>query len=485
MWISGSPGVGKSAVASTLVTNLTERRRLAAYFFFRRDEANLGDPATLWRTVAYDLARFHPPVKFAMAEFLKRPGFRDSDILLHFRCLIEDILKKFSDDLSETPPVIVIDALDECGIDDSNSPQRRILLDTLNHWSDIPRSFKLIVTSRNDRIPESFHDPQICYKVVLETGDSVTNEAKVDIRHFVEHWLKSIRPAFGLPFTWPGERAMDQLVERAAGLFIWAKTAMEFIGEKWGDPDDKLKLVLAGNLGEHSKNIDKLYQDILQFSFADANKSTLALFKDVVGAIIVAKVPLHRDDLKYLPDELDDKSNRQLSSILYHLSSVIDFVGTLRIRHLSFAEFMCDPNRCCDRRFVIDPRKQHLDLALASLRVMTTELRFNICGLESSYFRNDDVEDLQSRISVSIPTHLAYSCRFWADHLSSLTVTDKNTLQLLLEGTRTLFYVNLLYWLEAMSLLKAIPASNTALVTASKWLRVSFIIILWKIYVFI
>jgi DNA replication protein DnaC len=34
LWISGSPGAGKSALASSLVSDLTKRRRMGARFFW-------------------------------------------------------------------------------------------------------------------------------------------------------------------------------------------------------------------------------------------------------------------------------------------------------------------------------------------------------------------------------------------------------------------------------------------------------------------
>jgi hypothetical protein len=80
LWISGSPGSGKSAVASSLVSELIKRQRLASHFFCKRDHDRLGDPAVLWRTVASDLARFHPGVKASLLEFLKKADFRDTDI---------------------------------------------------------------------------------------------------------------------------------------------------------------------------------------------------------------------------------------------------------------------------------------------------------------------------------------------------------------------------------------------------------------------
>src|ERR1700730_6687521 len=113
--ITGNPGAGKSAIASSLVAKLTLQQRLGSFFFFKRGDSNLGNPAALWRTVAHDLARFHPSIKSSLIDFLNLPGFRDTDILLHFKAMIEDILTRNCSPLSSRPPVIIIDALDECG----------------------------------------------------------------------------------------------------------------------------------------------------------------------------------------------------------------------------------------------------------------------------------------------------------------------------------------------------------------------------------
>jgi hypothetical protein len=55
LWLSGGPGAGKSAIASSIVSKLSERCRLGSHFFFRRGDVALSDPAVLWRTMAYDL----------------------------------------------------------------------------------------------------------------------------------------------------------------------------------------------------------------------------------------------------------------------------------------------------------------------------------------------------------------------------------------------------------------------------------------------
>jgi hypothetical protein len=110
-----------------------------------------------------------------------------------------------------------------------------------------------------------------------------------------------------------------------------------------GLPDKQLEHVLDGNLGE-GDNVTKLYRQILELSFRDASHRLLYVFNLVVSTIILAKIPIHVDDLAQFT--LLPKSS--INFILDKLSSVISVgrVNGIRITHLSFAEFMCDYRRC-------------------------------------------------------------------------------------------------------------------------------------------
>lgn len=158
VWLAGGPGAGKSTIASSLVSKLTVRRRLGASFFFRRGNATLSDPTALWRTIAYDLALFEPVFSRNLIKALKErkidPGW--PDIALHFKIMIQELLMKTYDHTpAHTIPVILIDVFDECDSDHFPA-QRKALLDTLTQWSHLPKKFKLIVTGRDDRVPQPF-----------------------------------------------------------------------------------------------------------------------------------------------------------------------------------------------------------------------------------------------------------------------------------------------------------------------------------------
>src|SRR5450432_2070782 len=92
--INGHPGVGKSAITSSLVENWRSSGRLGSSFFFRRGRANVMTPNALWRTVAYDLGRRYPSIRKHLVTVLNAnetlPSTSNADTL--FRQLIHEAL---------------------------------------------------------------------------------------------------------------------------------------------------------------------------------------------------------------------------------------------------------------------------------------------------------------------------------------------------------------------------------------------------------
>ena len=504
LWISGSPGVGKSAIMSSLESRLRTIGRFGASFFFDRGNVSLSDPTALWRTVAFDLARKYPLMAKRLVKNLRDdkvdPG--RPDIESHFKHLIQEPLSYMcqlsaaagdaggkrgesrkaneefwhgagvvtEDWLEEgegaiKPPVIIIDALDECDSDDSQSLQRNILLNTLTCWSRLQPSIKLVVTSRDERIPPSFAD--VCDHIVLETGDLVSQEENDDIQTFMECRFAEIAPRYpSLPPTWPGHPTIKRLTECAAGLFIWADTAIRYIEQ--GIATERLDLILAGHFPEGDR-IDSLYRQILDTSFKDTKSQICQKFKAVVGAIVLAKTPLrYVDIMHFIGQRIDHPS---IDFILQKLSSVLSIGtpdGCVHVSHVSFTEFVCDSERC-HAKFAI-PRSTHNGcMALACLQNMNNRLKYNICRLETSYLRNDDVLDLPSRIEKMISPCLLYSCRFFAEHLSD-SANDNTSL---LEEIKSFLHTNLLYWLEVISLCNQVSEAVTCLHILTGWLEVS------------
>jgi WD40 repeat protein len=469
--LSGSPGAGKSTITATVVSKLDNQQRLGSSFAFQHDDSSLSDPVAVWRTVASDLARFSPGVRRTLVEILKGVDPGKTDIDQQFRRLIEGPLIKNLDELSYNPPVVVLDALDECDSDRSRSDHRKRLLGTLTKWRSLPQVFKLIVTSRDERLPNSFR--QVCKPVTLHTGSRVTAGTSDDITLFFRTRFADISEQYPSLSSWPGESTIERLTRRAAGLFIWAETLIRFVGNEQGAPDDQLDLVFCGDFGEEGDIMTRLYRRILDVSFGCSNQALLNASCAIVGIIVLAKIPLHRDDLAaFLPIPVKESI---IDLILNKLSSVISIGQTdriIHICHLSFVDFICDATQSL--KHAIDRVVHNWSFASACFRLMNASLKFNICDLETSHLSNDDVPDLPARVQISIPSRLSYACQFGMHHLRDAPHTGSSSTELL-NDVDYFFHVQFLYWLEVMSLVKKVPMALAALFTTTRWIPVSLL----------
>ena len=113
IWIRGPPGVGKSALAASITTQLQNQKRHVTWFRFDRTESTTITTNALWRTVARDLARWYPSIRQQLVQ--GNTELSSSNIDRLFETLVEEPLSTLDGVSYEKLPVIVIDALDECG----------------------------------------------------------------------------------------------------------------------------------------------------------------------------------------------------------------------------------------------------------------------------------------------------------------------------------------------------------------------------------
>ncbi|KAG6912976.1 hypothetical protein DXG01_010675, partial [Tephrocybe rancida] len=123
--------------------------------------------------------------------------------------------------------------------------------------------------------------------------------------------------------------------------------------------------------------------------------------------------------------------------------------------HASFADYILQIPTAAEAETAFDPHcnvgLQHAFLAQRSYDIMEKELCFNICGLESSFVKDADVQDLQECIQDKIHSSLKYAVLAWMAHLNCTTDPDK-----VLQNSPQLFVEKLLlYWTEVVNLLNA------------------------------
>jgi hypothetical protein len=462
--LSGMAGLGKSAIAHSLAHLFDGFGRLgSSYFFDRSNQAKLR-PNNLFSTIARDLADLDPSRKSTLCHVIHGKTALRNTQAPHEQ-FDKFILQPAKGLTSIGPLLIVIDALDESGDKES----RQVLLTILaNKAADLPSNFRILVTARAELDILNALDKK--NHVVIKHMDAVDATSTTrDISCFVQTQLDEISdPERGCPKNeW-----CQLIVERSEGVFQWASTACRFIrgvGEEVSDPVDQMDVLLSSTSRNTPSNLlDQLYTGILTQKFNAENATNMRRFKSIVGMVIVSREPLSMFSLKKLYGEEDAVGLiiRPLGSLL---SGVADESFPVRPLHTSFRDFLIDKDRA--GIFFINVSLHHQNLLLSCFRVMKTELRFNIYGLKTSYFRNNELMTHHARNKGAITAHLSYACRFGTAHLLT-TKFDKD----LAAEVREFLHERLLFWLEVLSLEKAMTIASKRLLSIIEWSEVSLFI---------
>ncbi|KAF9471184.1 YVTN repeat-like/Quino protein amine dehydrogenase, partial [Pholiota conissans] len=254
--------------------------------------------------------------------------------------------------------LVIIDALDE--IDgEGGSEFLRDLLDSINKHR--LRGLKFFATSRpNQDLVE--HLQSFRNKQFYHLRQVPVKEADADITAYLNAELPRFRDT----------PEIKKLVEQAAGLFIYAATAVKYLS--------KLKF----SLSEQMRRINRL----LESGIPQSTKET-PLLDNLYQQVLFDAVG------QFMDDEDEDEN--------------MDFKHRLKILH--------------------------------------TELKFNIANIQSSFLLDHDNAALPDAIKQNISLVLRYTCHNWVYHLS---LADSNKLA----DTLTNFLrLPVLFWIEAMNLM--------------------------------
>jgi energy-coupling factor transporter ATP-binding protein EcfA2 len=466
--LSGSAGSGKSTIAKTVASILAEEKHiLGASFFFSRDYAERREIRFLPGTIARQLADHSADYERLLVKFLDEDhtGIATAEPVLQFQKLVVQILANMPP--SQTPWVICLDALDECGMD-RGQMVLRWLSDSI---SRIPTHVRFLLTGRPD-VPSYLkldNLRSLMHNISLDEINSISVDR--DIRLYVEQSLDGDR--WTTRNSWKAlDRDVDEITKRAGGLFVFAATAVRYIlaGLPQTPPQISTDYLL---MGAPLTDVADLYYRIVNEAISLPSPGDLRArdcrdrSMHILGTILHLFEPLELSGLAALVS-LDVDLVR---GTLLPLSAVIRVPdgaeGTVRIIHLSFREFMMSAIKERRPDLVCSTNHQQFLVASNSIRIMQDELKFNICRLPTSYLRNVEMPDLQSRVDTCISSHLRYSCRFWADHIAGTSFNSK-----LDQEVDKLLLNKFLFWLEVLSLIGMVGHAPRALSKIIAWTRV-------------
>lgn len=468
LWLCGAPGTGKTTVAWSLISELEKQQRCAGAFFFIQNQHT---PYQLWTTLAYKMAQFHPAIKGEIYKALTRENdvLDLDDIQATFEKLIAGPLRVLDARLSSRSPIFLVDGLEQCG---QSYNGYQTLLDTLIRWLSLPRHCKLIVTSRPQGDITKLFEGKDVKRLELLTGDDSDYETIGDVRTYLTHRFSEMRKQDkSIPDNWPDYDALSGLAEHAGGSFKWAAIAVDGIQAAGGDRERHLTTILECGTTTKFDSLDLYFEEVLSMAF---DGSSPEAFRATVGTIALSKGSLTMADLgQLLQDRFPSDSGMSLEDLCYKLLpmvSIKDEKKFVKLRHKAYRDYLVDAKRCTGS-FHIDRAKAHRNTTISCLKIMQRGLKFNICGLKSSYRRNDEIEDKQLLIDRCIPSHLAYACQFWADHLREVSLTEKRDTEIV-NLLRNFLNFHLLYWLEVLGLLSTSNMASKSLLTAAEWLEV-------------
>lgn len=474
-WLNGMAGTGKSTIARTVAQFFDNKGQLGASFFFKKGERDRGNASRFFTTIAKDMMAHIPGLMSGIRKAIEAdPAISGKALKDQFEKLILQPLletKHASPQVSEL--VVVVDALDEC----EREEDIRAILQLLARTKDIsPVSLRVFVTSRPElpirlgfkQMSDGTYQNLILHEVPKETIER-------DIALFLEHELAKIREQRSLPLTWPEERSIQTLAKMAIPLFIFAATVCRFLGETNGNPQRRLKDILEYETGDVS-TLDMTYLPILNQLFAgqgEREKEKLSReFREIVGAIVVLAAPLSIISIASILDIPREDISCRLDSLHSVLSISTDPHIPIRTLHLSFRDFLLDPQKR-GNLFWVDERETHERLASKCLRLMSSPrgLKQDVCNLcEPGTLRTE----IDSRvIDDCLSAEVRYACRYWVYHLeqSQSRIQDGDSVH----GFLRKYF---LYWLEAMSLAGDAAESIRMIDSLQSLIKVSYLSIL-------
>ncbi|KAK1229038.1 hypothetical protein PQX77_007918 [Marasmius sp. AFHP31] len=395
-WLSGTAGVGKTAIAITIAKECEQEGRLASSFFFFRSDPKRNNPSALVLTIAHGLVAKIPSCRVSINQRISNdPTILEAQMEDQFQELVVKpygryifswsariwrLLGSLSLARTEVPRLVIIDGLDECG--DERTQQRILYMIRSAFGSSSYSPLRFLICSRPEAwLQEVFAaDPlSRLLKSILLNNDF---RPVADIMKYYRHQFREIisSPKYNqvqFPDPWPTEEDLETLVDKSCSQFIYAVTVSRFIVHAGNDPKDQLCLVLESTSNSQTgaspyRELDALYNTILSAN-PDHDK-----VRPILAAIVIllgSKLGIW-EELELTPAFIElllGLPAGQVALRLRGMHSVLNIRGrddAITVHHTSFRDYLLDRTR--SHHFHIDIDSQRYDIARQWLQNLTT-----------------------------------------------------------------------------------------------------------------
>jgi hypothetical protein len=399
-WLSGDPGVSKSAVTALIAKACKRRRFLWAQFFINCNDARTVNPQSFFPSILQQMSRSSRAIDYAIQEALKdQPDLMNEDISIdQAKKLFVNTIQVVSKSNPDSPVVIVIDALDE-----TVKIFSQVIIDLL-------RNAKVFVSSWAEDIIQAIFAPQLTNTRVRHMH-LLAKDSILEVTTFLERKVTAILRKYHIDLLQWGEECMQKLCMQASGLFIWAVTAIEYIQAEIEELGKECLDVVLEELNTNGMDdINKLYLAILNRKYrCKTDLWAFQWFRQIVGAILVQQSPLCIADLKGLLDLWNPRNKkpadiehfvRRLQTVLVAGAGEING-RTVPCVHRSFSDFVTSAGA---RDFCVDPIGSDGELAIQCIHQLDQLWKH---AAQSS-----------TKLKLDMSPQLPYVISAWSSHLA-------------------------------------------------------------------
>ena len=354
LWLCGGPGTGKTILAKGVAAEFLRGPDLdgvkMAFHFVTPELPTDGNSADEDRLSQLRLAKVARDLLYSILQQdgnlfdgCKTGLETQGDRFFTNPCSLWKVLRKVIKDFQTDPIYILIDGLDGPGGSSHEELIRRIL-----GLMEI-RIVKIFLSSRDvpyiaNSLPHNVHE---CTKINLDMNSFVKEDVETFIRRRINAWGWDVELR---------ERAMESLLAKSDGIFLWASLAVKSLTYfRFGlDFDEFLRKPLSG--------LEDIYRKMLHTLFSCGGPGEVL---NVIWGVALALRPLTFSELGYILACVERKargeqrpSHRMVSSgiwprtekeIRMYVQSSMGFLratdATISIIHHTATEYLFDKNR--------------------------------------------------------------------------------------------------------------------------------------------
>ena len=435
LWLTGNPGSGKSTLASFVITSLKKRTFAGTchYHFFLAGHQTKRSLSYLLRNIALQVALSHEAFCLLLLELHDNTGmiFSQQKAIIIWEKIFEGLIFRLS---FQDPLFWVFDGLDE-----AESPTELIkFLSKIRSATRInvllvSRATKDLVKDINDYLPMTVHE-------VISADDSLE-----DIRAYVRTSIRKI-----LPSDRAQDDAIQEILSKASGSFLWVKLTLDRIRDNWYTKDD-IKLALT----EIPAGMEPLYDQMIEIIANQPSKPREMAIR-ILTWVACSFRPLEVAELEVaLRPDFKDFVNLAytVEEICGHF--VVVKKSKIALIHETASQFLL--RKTSNLHVRILENEGHNHIAVVCIQFLSNTSRWRRVFTTIQVQQHSKSPLLSTKVFDEYP-FLAYALSFWAYHVSLASIDSDDLLRTVLDFLEN----HCLLWINGVALFRTLRSLTQA-----------------------